>query len=247
MTGLSVLRTLIASAQESLGIMLERAIAGKGITIEAYRRYLSMEYHLTKGVQRYFITAAAHEEFFRHKKLRQFLLDFANEEERHYLVAANDLHKCGLTLTSEPFDVTLWHAYFRGVVTEKPLIRLGAACILESISGGAAREPARRALSAPFLTRDNSKFLVMHQHEMVPHGDMFLAALESVELDKRQLGDLETGARHGTILYLRMAEWCLFPDEHPGCSDMQIDDRERLRIETLEMTEIAPSSMSLQN
>jgi len=227
--------------------MLERAIAGKGITIEAYRRYLSMEYHLTKGVQRYFITAAAHEEFCRHKPLRQFLLDFANEEERHYLVAANDLHKCGLTLTGEPFDVTLWHAYFRGVVTEKPLIRLGAASILESISGGAAREPARRALSAPFLTRENSKFLVMHQHEMVPHGDMFLAALESAGLDNRQVGDLETGARHGTTLYLRMAEWSLFPDEHPDCSELYVDDGEQLRIEALEMSEIAPSSMSLQS
>ena len=177
-----------------------------------------MEFHLTKGVQRYFITAAAHEDFVRCKKLRQFLLDFANEEESHYLVAANDLDKCGLKLTAEPFDVTLWHAYFRSVITERPSIRLGAACLLENITGGVAREPARRALSAPFLTRDNSKFLVMHQHEITPHGDIFLAALESATLTENHIRDLETGARHGSILYLRMAEWCLFPNEHPDWS-----------------------------
>jgi len=241
MSRLTGLRVLIGDAQQAFAESLQRMLKQGGTTLEIYRRYLSMEYHLTKGVQRYFITAAAHEGFVKHKKLRQFLLDFGNEEESHYLVAANDLHKCGLTVTAEPFDVTLWHAYFRSVISNRPLLRLGAASILESISGGVARESARRALSAPFLTRENSKFLVMHMHESAPHGDLFLDALESEAFNEAQVGDLELGARHGTTLYMRMTQWCLFPDEYPECGECHVDVIERREIESLDMAKFAPT------
>jgi len=239
------LRVLIDEAQKSFAQFIQKMLNGSGTTFEIYRRYLSMEYHLTKGVQRYFITAAAHEDFVKHRKLRQFLLDFANEEENHYLVAANDLHKCGLTIAAEPFDVTLWHAYFRSVLRDRPLLRLGAASILENISGGVARESARRALGAHFLTRENSKFLVMHMHESAPHGDLFLGALESTAFSEPQVRDLELGAQQGTLLYLRMAQWCLFPSEYPECGDFQLNCGEQALIESLDMTHVAPTLMEM--
>jgi hypothetical protein len=93
--------------------------------------------------------AAALGDLARKKALRKFLFDFANEEELHYLVAAGDLARMGLPILAEPFDVTLWHAYFRSIVDERPFIRLGAACVLENLAGGEARAETRAALAAP--------------------------------------------------------------------------------------------------
>ena len=208
---------IIDRAQTELGRLLAQATSGNGISVDIYRRYLSMQYHLTRGVQRYFMTAAADPALAKRRRLRRFLFEFANEEELHYLVAANDLHKLGLDPLPEPFDVTLWHSYFSHIVLTRPFIRLGAACVLENISAGAARSFVRLALKAPFLTRENTKFLVLHQHETLPHGEQIIEALSQASLDDSQLADIVLGARQGTVMYLRMADWALNPDSLSAC------------------------------
>jgi len=202
---------VIRDAQREFALLLRRARTEAPLSIEQYQRYLSMQYHLTRGVQTYFMRAAAHRDLVRRKTLRKFLFNFANEEEQHYLVAANDLSRMGLPILSEPFDVTLWHTYFRSIVDERPFLRLGAACVLENLSGGEAREETRAALRAPFLNAANTKFLVLHQHEALPHGDQIVEAMAASSLDKTQIDDLVLGAKKGMVLYLRMAEWALFP------------------------------------
>jgi len=201
-----------------------------------------MQYHLTRGVQIYFMRAAAHRDLVRKKALRRFLFAFANEEEQHYLVAANDLSRMGLNLLAEPFDVTLWHAWFRAIIDERPFLRLGAACVLENLSGGHAREEVRLALRAPFLDEANTKFLVLHQHEKLPHGDQIVAAVRVAGLNEFQTRDLVAGARQGKILYLRMAEWALFPDSLSACLDSgsphDLDESELCDIGQVEMQEL---------
>ena len=206
---LNAIAPIISDSQSKFADLLNTSLVSGPITIDSYQRYLSMQYHLTKGVQRYFITAAAHHDLRHRKSLRKFLVNFANEEELHYLVAANDLHEMNLPLLAEPFDATLWHAYFEKIVVENPFIRLGAACLLESISSGVAKPYAKQALMAPFLNRTNTKFLVLHQHETLPHGEQILEALQHAKLDEAHIADLVTGARQGSVMYLRMAEWAL--------------------------------------
>lgn len=203
------LNPVIGQAQESFANLLKAAIAQGPISVAQYVRYLSMQYHLTKGVQRYFITAAAHADLQKKHALRKWLLDFANEEELHYVVAGKDLQKLGYEPLPEPFDVTLWHSYFREIVVTRPFVRLGAACVLENLSGGVARQYVKQALSAPFLNRDNSNFLVIHQHEKLPHGEQIIAALTRAQLNTAQVADVVEGAKKGTVLYMRMAEWAL--------------------------------------
>lgn len=217
---LTALRTQIASAQVLFAQVLEGALRTGPVSVEQYCRYLSMQYHLTKDVQTYFFAIAANSALAKRRKLRRFLCEFANEEELHYLVAANDLLAFGRRPLPEPFDVTLWHSYFRGIVAARPLVRLGAAAILENLSAGVAREPARRALSAPFMTRDNTKFLVLHQHETNPHGEQILEALEAQTFSALELGDLFLGARQGTVLYLRMAKWAVDEGDLSACADI---------------------------
>lgn len=217
---LNPLRTQIASAQAMFAQVLEGALRTGPVSVQQYCRYLSMQYHLTKDVQTYFFAIAANSALAKRRKLRRFLCEFASEEELHYLVAANDLLAFGRRPLPEPFDVTLWHSYFRGIVAARPLVRLGAAAILENLSAGVAREPARRALSAPFMTRDNTKFLVLHQHETNPHGEQILEALEAETFTALELGDLFLGARQGTVLYLRMAKWAVDEGDLSACADM---------------------------
>ena len=196
-------------------------------------------------MQRYFLAIAAHPDLARRRTLREFLFRFANEEELHYLVAANDLHKLGMRPLPMPFDVELWHHYFKTVVIDRPFVRLGAATILENIADGVAKEWVRKALVGDFLTRDNTKFLVLHQHETLPHGDQILSAIESGELEPRHYRDLIEGARKGTVLYLRMAEWAIRPQGLASVCDGDIapvDAHEEARIETFSMEELQPGA-----
>jgi hypothetical protein len=236
------IETGIADAQALFAELLESYLKdGGGTTVDQYIRYLSFQYHLTRGVQRYFMAAAGHPDLARRRRLRAFLVNFANEEELHYLVAANDLHQLGLKPLPAPFDVELWHAYFERVVVERPFVRLGAATILENISNGVARPWVKRALSGPFLTRENTKFLVLHQHETLPHGEQIMEALASAGLEERHLADLEEGARKGAVLYLRMAEWAIRPGGLASLCDRDVDDitaGELERIRTFEMSEL---------
>lgn len=178
-----------------------------------YARYLTMQYHLTRGVQRYFLTAAAHPDLAHRKPLRSFLFDFANEEELHFTIAERDLTDLGLTPSAEPFDVSLWHSHFAAITSERPFVRLGAACVLENLSAGEVREPLRQMLAAEFLTRDNTRFIVLHQHESIPHGDQILSALRSAELTQSQVADLVEGAQQGARFFLRFIDWALLMDE----------------------------------
>jgi hypothetical protein len=238
------LQAAIADAQERFAALLKSYLQDHPTTVDQYIRYLSFQYHLTKDVQRYFLAIAAHGDLARRRPLREFLCQFANEEELHYLVAANDLAKLGLRPMPMPFDVELWHTYFRKVVVDRPFVRLGAAAILENISDGPAREWVRKALQGPFLTRDNTKFLVLHQHETLPHGHQILGAIEESQLEPRHLADLNEGARKGAVLYLRMAEWAIRPTSLSSICDrgtLDLDRHEEERIQSFSMSELGLS------
>lgn len=210
---LSEINVLIENAQSEFRERLIAYLEDNADRRDAYQRYLTFQYHMTKGVQSYFFRVAASPKLSKKRALRQFFVQFANEEELHYLVAASDLGAMGLEVMPEPFDVTLWHAYFNAIVDERPFVRVGAALILENISDGKAREAVQKALSDDFLNRANTKFLVLHMHETLPHGEQLMEALTSVQLEDADIDDLILGAKQGTILYLRMVDWALGLDK----------------------------------
>lgn len=231
----------IKNAQSRFAAMLTTFVQVSNFDTKIYQRYLSMQYHLTKGVQRYFITAAAHESLRRMKPLRKFLLEFACEEELHYLVAGNDLQKMGLTVLPIPFDVVLWHSYFSEVTVRAPFQRLGAACILENLSDAEVKPLARGLLQSSFLSKDNTKFLVLHMHETLPHGLQILEALEKAGLSEDQWNDVYEGAAKATVMYLRMAQWALFPDDLASLADARnqnLDAAEINSISALDMADV---------
>lgn len=238
---LLTLYTAIADSQERFAELLSSYLVEHPTTIDQYIRYLSFQYHLTKDVQRYFFTIAAHPDLARRRALREFLYNFANEEELHYLVAANDLAALGLRPLPMPLDVELWHSYFGKVVADRPFVRLGAAVILENISDGVAKEWVKKGLQGSFLKRENTKFLVLHQHEVLPHGNQILTAIEDGGLEGRHFADLVEGARKGTVLYLRMAEWAIRPDTLASICDrgaFEGDAAEEARIKSFSMAEL---------
>src|SRR4051812_24923937 len=81
---LAPLLSEVRRAQDRFAAAIEQFLSSAPPFESAYQRYLSMQYHLTRGVQEYFIRAASHGDLLRMKSLRQFLLDFGNEEEMHY-------------------------------------------------------------------------------------------------------------------------------------------------------------------
>lgn len=204
---------VVESAKEVFSSDLHGLSDTGGLTVEMYHRYLSFQYHLTKGVQRAFMKCAGHPALSGKNRLREFLFKFALEEEPHYRVAEIDLERMGLEPTAMPLDVALWWAYFDQVVEERPFVRIGATCVLENLGAGAGAMGHALLDSAPYLNKSNTRFLEIHFHEILPHGDQIIGALESAPLQQADIDDLVEGAHTGAIIYLRLARWAMGKDE----------------------------------
>jgi hypothetical protein len=191
-----------------------------GLTREMYIRYLSFQYHLTKGVQRHFLKVAAHPRLSGKKRLREFLFKFGLEEESHYRVAEVDLDRMGEQPLPCPLDVSLWWAYFDQIVEQRPFVRLGATCVLENLGAGAGTLGHRLLDEASFLNKSNTRFLTIHFHEIFPHGAQIVEALQAASLEPRDVEELIEGAHIGSVMYLRMADWAMLADPLT-CKDFQ--------------------------
>lgn len=201
---------IVNLAQNEFSKRLEEIKKDGGLTLDRYVRYLSMQYHLTKGVQRHFLIAASHPDLAHRLNLRKFLFDFAIVEEPHFEIAYRDLESLNKAPLEEPLDVKLWWSFFNDRVYDRPFIRLGATCILENIAGKSGDLITELFQAAKYLTPRNSRFFTIHRHdENLPHGDQILEALSTAHLDPNHLQDLKEGAEIGRILYLRLVHWAL--------------------------------------
>ena len=201
---------IISDAQAKLRRLLLDIDQDGGLTRERYVRFLSMQHHLTRGVQRHFLMAASHPDLARRRKLRAFLVRFANEEELHFEIARDDLARVDSDVLPKPLDVTLWWTYFDSIIESRPFVRLGATCILENISDRSEDVIGRLVSKARYLNRENTRFLTIHRHQGdVAHGAEILEALADAQLEPRHFDDLAEGARNATILYCRMIGWTL--------------------------------------
>lgn len=201
----------VKSAQERfkdrLRALIERS---SGLSQEQYVRYLSMQYHLTCGVQKHFFQAAAHPDIVVRKHLREFLFRFGVEEEPHFQIALKDLQNMKRQPLPKPFDVHVWWLFFDSIIEKRPFIRLGATCILENLSDGAKEEVNYIFSNAPYITPKNFRFFAIHKHEdNLNHGEQILEAINSGKLDETELLDVVYGIRVGTEMYMRMVDWVL--------------------------------------
>jgi hypothetical protein len=201
------LKNLVQESQTQFTQRLRQVFQTGGLTQDRYVRYLSMQYHLTKGVQRHFFMAASHPDLEHRGSLRDFLVQFAKEEEAHFEIAKRDIENMGRELLPCPFEVELWWAYFNQIIFERPFVRLGATCILENIAGSSRQEVTNLLSQSSFITPRNSRFVTIHMHgENLPHGDQILEALSNARLEASHLSDLVEGAIKGSKLFLMMLD-----------------------------------------
>ncbi|HXZ01340.1 MAG TPA: iron-containing redox enzyme family protein [Stellaceae bacterium] len=220
------LKRIVASAQQAMAARLDR-LSRESLREDQYVRYLSMQYHLTKGVQRHFIIAASHPDFAARKELREYLFKIGVEEELHYQLAERDVAALGSEIIDAPLDVRLWHAYFSAVVHERPLVRIGAHCVLENIVSGRESQVQRIIGSAPYARRENTRFVMLHLHVDAPHGTDILDVLGDANLESRHMDDLIQGARDGGEMYLRLIDWSIYGDDRATTA------ADRSRLETV--------------
>jgi hypothetical protein len=84
--------------------------------------------------------------------------------------------------------------------------------VLENLGAGAGALGHRLLDEAPFLNKANTRFLTIHFHELLPHGDQIIGALTSAPLEPLDIEELVEGANIGSIIYLRMAAWATMTD-----------------------------------
>jgi hypothetical protein len=195
-------------AQDLFRDKVETMAVSGGLTRERYKRFLSMQYHLTKGVQTHFMAIAANSIMAKKKDLRKWLINFAQEEEFHFEIAKADLKELDSEPLPIPFDTQLWWAYFNSIIQAKPFIRLGATCILENISDGSTDLLDKLIQDSSFLNPKNLRFLTIHRHgPNLAHGDQVLSTLSGANLSEDELKDVLLGCDHATTLYMRFAHW----------------------------------------
>lgn len=206
-------QAIVHTANELLRARIGGYFPNGKIQLEQYARYLSVQYHLTKGVQRHFLIAASHPSLAHKRPLREFLFNFALEEEPHYKIAEKDLEELGCGVLPNTLNVKLWWAYFDAVVYERPFVRLGATCVLENFGSGIGDLVKPILQATPFITPKTSRFLQIHMHEELPHGDQILAALTQARPNAAEQADLAEGAEAGATLFLRMSDGAFGKDE----------------------------------
>jgi hypothetical protein len=212
MTNIQEVLEIVENSKMAFSNQLQELATRGGLSKEMYIRYLTFQYHLTKGVQRHFLKVAGHPRLSGKAGLRSFLFKFGLEEEAHYKVAEIDLERMGEKPLPCPIDVSLWWAYFDQIVEHRPFVRLGATCVLENLGAGAGALGHRLLDEAEFLNKSNTRFLTIHFHELLPHGDQIISALTSAPLESLDIKELVEGANIGSIIYLRMAAWAIQSD-----------------------------------
>ncbi len=206
------LKKVIAEAQSDFQNIFKTELAKNNfsLTKKQYVGFLSYQYHLTQGVQKYFYSIAGNPLTKHHKSLRTFLIKFAQEEEDHFLIAEKDLHNMNEKVIPPTIDIKLWWAYFNSILETHPFIRLGATCILENISSGFEKDIKAVLMNSKFLTPKNSVFITIHMHgENLPHGSEILSQIESASLSENEWHDLLEGSRIAAAIYLRLFTWAL--------------------------------------
>jgi hypothetical protein len=200
----------IEPAQDFIRNVLIQSEASGGLTKERYARFLIMQYHLTKGVQRHFLYLAGHPKTSKKKELRKWLVGFAYEEEFHYDIARMDLEKVGVPMGPCPLDVKLWWLFFDSVIQERPFMRLGATCILENVSAKAGDVLDRMIQKSDFLNPSNLRFLTIHRHgPNLDHGNQILEILKQADLSGDDYNDAVEGAKVGATMYERFFHWIM--------------------------------------
>lgn len=204
---------LIEASRQSLQNALVDCKNAGGIKKVSYVRYLSAQYYLTKDVQIPLLKVAASSRLARNRRLREFLFKFALEEEPHYAIALKDLEALGETLLPCPPDVFFWWSYFNSTIDAQPLQRLGATCILENVGTGIGDLVKDLITTSSFLKPSNSRFMLIHLHEELPHGTQIMNALRIAELDSRDTEELQRGAEIAALIFLRLTNWYFNKDE----------------------------------
>ncbi len=202
------IQDLVNVAQEKFRNKLTEMSKDGGLTKERYARFLTMQYHLTKGVQKHFMSIAANSKTAKKRGLRKFLIQFAQEEEFHYEIAKADLKELGMEPGPMPLDTEMWWLYFSSIIEARPFVRLGATCILENIADGSSEIIDRMIKESGYLNPKNLRFLIIHRHgPNLAHGDQIMEALTQAELNEEELADVVHGAKVATTLYMRFSHW----------------------------------------
>jgi hypothetical protein len=180
-----------------------------GLSLDQYKRFLTMQFHLTKGVQRPFFLMAASSTFTHRPKMREFLVEFGMVEELHFKIAEKDLENLGSKPGPMPEAVAQWWSTFEPFLFDQPLVRLGATVILENITKGSSELLDHVLSRSSFLNQKNTKFLQIHRHEELPHGDQILDALDQAKLSHDEWAEVAQGAKMASDFYESFLTWVL--------------------------------------
>lgn len=205
---------LTTRAQRSVAALIEEFMDLNGSLLPGYQKFLSANYHLTRGVQKQFFRFASSPRMEHEPALRRIFMQLPETAAMHFVCAAEDLQALDMETLPEPLDAALWRSYFECAVDSRPFLRIGAALVLENALAGQARPAVRRALGGAFMTERNTALLRLMQRASPLTGAPLVEAISLTALTEAETADLAMGVRQGTVLYLRVLNWAFSREEH---------------------------------
>lgn len=194
-----------------------KAISSGLFDLANYKSLLFTLFHQTLHASPTFALAGVNTPL-RLMAIREYLLEHAGEETRHWDWLKSDIKNLGCEvdglLESNPAPSTLEYVgmnYFFANV--KPLARLGSAAVLEGIGARYGGKYGARLIEMLRLKKDCVTFFTSHGSTDVKHIQEIVELIEGEKLLKQDYDDLIFGAAAASRVYAKMYDESLLKKE----------------------------------
>ncbi|MCC6915420.1 MAG: iron-containing redox enzyme family protein [Rhodospirillaceae bacterium] len=173
-----------------------------------YHTLLSTLFHQTYSGPYTFALAAAHCSW-RHERIKEYLLQHAEEERTHWRWVLDDLTSTGYAgpnlRASLPHPTTQAYISFNESTAQRhPFARLAIACVLEGIGAHYGQSEVRQLLGKLGLSPKQATFFVSHGETDKVHAEELFEVISSSDLTDDDWTIMAHTARVAGTLYRSM-------------------------------------------
>ncbi len=207
-------KTVAAQIAAFESARLMKRVAAGTVTMSHYHAILTTLFHQTYSSPYTFAKAAANCSW-RHEKIKEYLLQHAEEERTHWRWVLNDLSNTGYEgddpRTTFPHPTCEAYISFNERIAEHmPIARLAIAAVLEGIGARFGDAYGRRMVEALEITAGQASFFLGHGETDIAHSKELIETIHASEITPEEWRWMTHGARIAGIFYRAMYDQEVF-------------------------------------
>jgi len=187
---------------------LMKRVAAGAVTMAHYHAILTTLFHQTYSSLYTFAKAAANCTW-RHEKIKEYLLQHAEEERTHWRWVLDDLNNTGYTgpspRTTFPHPTCEAYISFNEKIAERiPIARLAIAAVLEGIGAHFGGLYGKKLLDGLKITPKQASFFLSHGETDKVHNKELTEVIHASDLTPEEWGGMIHAATIAGIFYRAM-------------------------------------------